>query len=71
MPNAQLAAFIFHIKVPAARKSLILVAREGIELATETLRFTAFHEPRQLSYPRCYPQLTLANRQLNRGPLVG
>ncbi len=31
MPNAQLVTIIFHTKIPAARKSLILVAREGIE----------------------------------------
>jgi hypothetical protein len=33
-PNAQLAAFLFHTKIPAARKPLILVAREGIEPPT-------------------------------------
>jgi hypothetical protein len=45
----------------------LMVAREGIELATKTLWFTAFHKRCELSYPRCYPHVILANRQLNRG----
>jgi hypothetical protein len=44
-----------------------MVAREGIELATKALRFTVFHKTWELSYPRCYPHVILANRQLNRG----
>jgi hypothetical protein len=48
-----------------------MVAREGIELAAKTLRFLAFHGRLQHSYPRCYPHLILANRQLNRGHLWG
>ncbi len=43
-----------------------LVAGEGIELATKTLWFTAFLKRCELSYPRCYPHVILANRQLNR-----
>jgi len=55
---------------PGAQVIDLMVAREGIELANKTLLFSAFRKRRELSYPRCYPHVILANRQLHRRHLA-